>query len=67
MSEPIGKEFYDKYNRCEKCFYDWEGPCNCSDYRETKSLDKEIAKIDRYLANEKRKNAEKNKNITANN
>jgi len=52
MSEPIGKEFYDKYRLCESCFFEWDN-CECYKYRETKSLDKEIAKIDRYLANEK--------------
>jgi hypothetical protein len=55
MSEPINKEFYDKYGMCEKCFYDWDAPCSCWEYRETKSLDKEMKRIDAYLANEKRR------------
>ena len=55
MSEPIEKEFYDKYRRCEKCFYDWDAPCSCWKYKEPHKLDKDIKRIDAYLKNERMK------------
>ncbi len=51
MSEPIGKEFYEKYGQCEKCFYDWEENCSCHLYRKQINIDDVLKQIDIMLKN----------------